>query len=108
MDIYKRNKQIKKLIGITENVTQSIKDNHELIVDPITKEMRHSIAKETECIKALENDDVKIYGRKKRKIEKEILSTERKFNKEGESSEKKKKKKKGKKKENKKKEKIKN
>ena len=85
LDIYKRNKQIKKLIGITENVTQSIKDNHELIVDPITKEMRHSIAKETECIKALENDDVKIYGRKKRKIEKEILSTERKFNKEGES-----------------------
>ena len=96
-DIYKRNKQVKELIGITENVTQSLKVNHELVV-PYTKEKSNSIAKETECIRGLENDEVKIYRRKKRKLEKEILSTERKFNNEGELSEKKRRKKKERKK----------
>jgi hypothetical protein len=87
LDIYKRNKQVKELINITENAKQSLKVNHEL-TDPFTKEMRHSIAKITESIKALENDKAKIHIRKLPKIEKEILSTKRKFNNKGESEKK--------------------
>ena len=89
LDIYKRNKEIKELIDVTENVTQSLKVNHELIVAPFTKEMKYYSEKECEFIKTLENKELKTYGRKNLIIEKEILSTQRKFNNEAESSKKK-------------------
>ena len=91
LDIYKRTNQIKELINMTEPLSLKLPTNN-TIIQQSTNLRRQSVAKETECAKDLENEEIKIYNRKKlRNIvlkEKEQLSTEKKLENEIEKVEK--------------------
>ena len=104
LDISKRTNQIKELIDMTEPLSLKLPPTSNTIIQQSTNLKRQSVAKETEYARDLENGEIKIYNRKKRKNiilkEKEQLSTEKKLENEIENIEidKKKKKKKLKKK----------
>ena len=82
LNIYKRANQIKELINLTESLSLKLPTCY-TFVQQSTHLRKNSLAKETECAKDLENEEIKIFSRKKnRKIalkEKNQLSTEKKL-----------------------------
>ena len=76
LDIYKRSKQIKELINLTESLSLKLPTCY-------TIQRKNSLGKETECAKDMENEEIKIFNKKKKKKlvlkEKNQLSTEKKL-----------------------------
>ena len=91
-----KHKQIRELINITEPLSIKTSINSPILPELNNKKMRNKLIKETEWIKALENDERIIYNNRKLKRiefkEKEQSSTEKRLNNEIEKKEVKKKK----------------
>ena len=83
LDISKRTNQIKELIDMTEPLSLKLPTCNTIIQQNTNLLRRHSLAKETECARVLENEEIKIYSKKRRRNialkEKDQLSTEKKL-----------------------------
>ena len=66
LNIYKRTNQIKELIDMTEPLSLKLPTSS-TVIQQSTNQRRQSVAKETECARDLENEEIKIYSRKKRR-----------------------------------------
>ena len=79
-----KHKQIRELINITEPLSIKTSINSPILPELNNKKMRNKLIKETEWIKALENDERIIYNNRKLKRiefkEKEQSSTEKRLN----------------------------